>query len=189
MQVVLFFGIWMNLKIILINAILILRHEKNWHKPTWMIQRLFHKIKYLLRKKVWNTIYQLHGRLKLKHFVPVAKGYWCHYHDLFTIRWVCSSWKSTLQMKLLNPHTSFSLIESLRVCIYIYELSWLENPANTHMRNTEHWTAVLTLLGLISSAYHDFHHWRLNQQAQNAEAETLPLGHRFISHISGPVQI
>ena len=68
--------------------------------------------------------------------------------------------------------------------IYIYELSLLENPANTYMRYTEHWTAVSTLLGLINSAYRDLHHWRSNQQPQNAEAETLLLGHRFISHIS-----
>ena len=71
--------------------------------------------------------------------------------------------------------------------IYIYkifELSWLENPANAYMWHTEHWTAVSTLLGLISSAYRDLHHWRSNQQPQNAEAETLPLGHQFISHIS-----
>ena len=42
--------------------------------------------------------------------------------------------------------------------------------------------------GLIGSssavAYRDLHHWRSNQQPQNAEAETLPLGHRSISHIS-----
>ena len=52
------------------------------------------------------------------------------------------------------------------------------------MRHMEHWTAVSTLLGLISSAYCDLHHWRSNQQPQNAEAETLPLGHQSISHIS-----
>ena len=28
------------------------------------------------------------------------------------------------------------------------------------MQYTEHWTAVSTFLGLISSAYHDLHHWR-----------------------------
>ena len=83
----------------------------------------------------------------------------------------------------------------VRVYIYIYiylngginvifELSQLENPANTYMQHTEHWTAVSTLLDLISSAYRDLHYRRLNQQPQNAEAETLPLGHWFISHIS-----
>ena len=41
---------------------------------------------------------------------------------------------------------------------------------------TEHWT-VSTLLGLISSA-------PPNQQPQYAEAKTLPLGHRFMQHIS-----
>ena len=45
-------------------------------------------------------------------------------------------------------------------------------------------TAVSTLLGLISSAYRDLHHRSSNQQPLNAEAETLPLGHRFISRVS-----
>ena len=52
------------------------------------------------------------------------------------------------------------------------------------MRHTEHLTAVSTLLGLISSAYRDLHHWRSNQQPQNAEAETLQLGHWSMPHIS-----
>ena len=30
----------------------------------------------------------------------------------------------------------------------------------------EHWTAVSTLLGLISSVYRNLHHWRSNQQSQ-----------------------
>ena len=55
-------------------------------------------------------------------------------------------------------------------CIYtLIGLPWLENPASTSMWHTEHWTAVLTLLGLISSAYRDLHHWRSNQQPQTAE--------------------
>ena len=32
-----------------------------------------------------------------------------------------------------------------------------------------HWTAVSTILGLISSVYCDLPHWRWNQQLQNAE--------------------
>ena len=52
----------------------------------------------------------------------------------------------------------------------IFELSWVENPANTYIRHTQHGTAVSTLLGLISSAYPDLHHWRSNEQPQNAEA-------------------
>ena len=67
---------------------------------------------------------------------------------------------------------------------FIFELSWLENPANTYMRHTEPQTAVSTILGHISSAYRDLHDWRSNQQPQNAEAETLPLGYQFISHVS-----
>ena len=50
--------------------------------------------------------------------------------------------------------------------------------------HANHWTAVSTLLGLISSAHRDLHHWRSNQQPQYAETETLPLGHRFMPHIS-----
>ena len=50
--------------------------------------------------------------------------------------------------------------------------------------HAKHWTAVSTLLGLISSTHRDLHHWRSNQQPQYAEAETLPLGRRFMPHIS-----
>ena len=88
---------------------------------------------------------------------------------------------------LLFGQLHLSRIVYIYIYIYLYifiELPWLENLANTYMRHTEHWTAVSTLLGLISSAYHDLHHWRSNQQPQNAIAETLPLGHRSISHIS-----
>ena len=52
------------------------------------------------------------------------------------------------------------------------------------MWHTEHWTAVSTLLGLINSAHRVFHRWRSNQQPQYAEAETLPLGHWFMPHIT-----
>ena len=44
-------------------------------------------------------------------------------------------------------------------------------------------TAVSTSLGIISSAHRNLHVWRSNQQPQHTEAETLPLGHRFILHI------
>ena len=33
----------------------------------------------------------------------------------------------------------------------------------------KNWTAVSTLLGLISSVYRDLHHWRSNQRPLNAE--------------------
>ena len=36
--------------------------------------------------------------------------------------------------------------------------------------HVKHWTAVSTLLGLISSAHRDLHHWGSNQQPQYAEA-------------------
>ena len=47
------------------------------------------------------------------------------------------------------------------------ELPWPENPANTYAR--KHWTAVSTLLGLISCVYRDLHHLRSNQRSQVAE--------------------
>ena len=48
------------------------------------------------------------------------------------------------------------------------ELPWPENPATLTHDIWKHWTAVLTLLGLISSVYHDLHRWRSNQQPQIA---------------------
>ena len=50
--------------------------------------------------------------------------------------------------------------------------------------HAKHWTAVSALLGLISSAYRDLHHRRSNQQPQNAETETLPLGHQSMPHVN-----
>ena len=44
--------------------------------------------------------------------------------------------------------------------------------------------SVATLLGLISSAHRNLHNWRSNRQPQYTETTTLPLGHRFMSHIS-----
>ena len=48
----------------------------------------------------------------------------------------------------------------------------------------KHWTAISTLLGLISSVYRDLHHWRSNQQPQIAEPKTLQLSQQSISHTS-----
>ena len=33
----------------------------------------------------------------------------------------------------------------IHIHIYIYILPWPENPANSHMRHTEHWAVVSTL--------------------------------------------
>ena len=44
------------------------------------------------------------------------------------------------------------------------EITMTENPAHTNTRHTEHWTVVSTSLDLISSAHHDLHHRRSNQQ-------------------------
>ena len=51
----------------------------------------------------------------------------------------------------------------------------------------KHWTAVSTLLGLISSVYHDLNHWRSNQQPQIAEQklyDTFRLISRAITRTS-----
>ena len=61
--------------------------------------------------------------------------------------------------------------------IFIKKLPWQENSAYTYTWNMEDWTDVSTLLGLISSAYRDLHHWISNQQPQYTEAEILSLGH------------
>ena len=70
----------------------------------------------------------------------------------------------------LSKYTCQDWWESLSLYIYIYilynrgidiiliKLPQPENPANTHIRHMEHWTAVSTLLGLISSAYHNLYH-------------------------------
>ena len=103
--------------------------------------------------------------------------------------------KSNLERNQKNPCTLSlyiyreKIIEtSQKVYIYIYiyilELPWQENLANAYIRHSVHWIAVSTLLCLISSADCDLHHWRSKQQPQYAEAETLPLGHRFMRHIS-----
>ena len=51
-------------------------------------------------------------------------------------------------------------------------------------KHNELWTAISNLIGHISSAHRDVHHWRLNQQPQYAEPENIPLGQRFMLHIS-----
>ena len=40
----------------------------------------------------------------------------------------------------------------------------------------KHWTAVSTLLGLISSVYHGVHHWRSNQIAE-PKLRQQPISH------------
>ena len=93
---------------------------------------------------------------------------------------------SQLQASYVSGHTE-ELWYNETVCqwmtIYMY-FYWITMPRKfgKHLY-TEHWTAVSTLLGLISSAYCDLHHGRSNQP-QNAETKTLPLGHRSVSHIS-----
>ena len=62
-------------------------------------------------------------------------------------------------------HIFLFLIEEL--------ILWIELPRPEIQRTPthdiqEHWTAVSTLLGLISSVYHNLHHWRSNQRPQIA---------------------
>ena len=60
----------------------------------------------------------------------------------------------------------------------------MTRKSGKNVRHTEPCSAVSTLLCLISSAHRNLHHWRSNQQSQQAKAETLPLGHRLMSRIS-----
>ena len=76
-----------------------------------------------------------------------------------------------------SPHIYIIFI-SRGINIILIKLPWGENSVNTYMRYTEHWIAVSTILGLISSAYLDLHHWRSNHQPQNAENETLQATHK-----------
>ena len=105
-------------------------------------------------------------------------------------------WITLTELLVVPGTSSTSPVSAPDIYIYIYiyilnwgidvilELPWQENPANTFMRHTEHWTAVSTLFGLISNAHSDLHHWRSNQQPQYAKVETLPLGHWFMPHMS-----
>ena len=66
--------------------------------------------------------------------------------------------------KHLKTRCTFSFLS--RGIILWIELPCPENPASDIQK---HWTAVSTLLGLISSIYRDLPHWRSNQWPQNAE--------------------
>ena len=61
---------------------------------------------------------------------------------------------------MIKPECAFVYIyKKIRgIDAILIKLPWPENQTNTHMRHTEHWTAVSTLLGLISSAYCNLHH-------------------------------
>ena len=88
---------------------------------------------------------------------------------------------------ILNAYVSHLFLFTYIRLIYIFMNGDIEitmiRKSGTHL-HTEHWTAVSTLFGLISSAHRDLHHWRSNQQPQYAEAETLPLGHWFMPRIN-----
>ena len=131
--------------------------------------------------------------MTLCHILPERRG--CVNMDNIYLLWLSIVFFLVRQRTFM--HISYTIeiyitIECISLHAYILylnggiilELSWLENPANTYMRHTKHWIAVSTLVGLISSVYRDLHHWRSNQQPLLTEAETLPLGHRFVSHIS-----
>ena len=52
-----------------------------------------------------------------------------------------------------------------------------------------HWTAVLTLLGLISSVYHDLPHWRSNQWLQLERSWYTLLMKPYHHHVAPSAQI
>ena len=103
----------------------------------------------------------------------------------------------------VSPHMSlflpriciFLCLLTLNTCTYFYFLSiGINIIMNYHDQKIcrtptydiqEHWTAVSTLLGLISSVYCNLHHWRSNQRPQkctDCSAKTLQLSHQFISY-------
>ncbi len=51
-----------------------------------------------------------------------------------------------------------------------YELNYHDQKIRWTLTHEirEHWTAVSTVLGLISSVYPDLHHWRSSQGPLNA---------------------
>ena len=67
--------------------------------------------------------------------------------------------------------------------IYIKLEITMTRKSGTHLHVT--YGALNSLIGLIISTHRDLHHWRSNQQPQYAEAETLPLGHRFMARLVG----
>ena len=69
----------------------------------------------------------------------------------------------------------------------ISKLSWLENPANTYVQHTEHWTAVSTLLGLISSAQRNLQ-VRINYRGHVApEVAVSSVVNRYLQDTLGQV--
>ena len=82
---------------------------------------------------------------------------------------------SSLFVLSLKQHFNFSIYslffshlwpgQAYLICKYI--LDWITITLAGDIWN--HWTAVSTLLGLISSVYCDLPYWRWNQQPQNAE--------------------
>ena len=70
------------------------------------------------------------------------------------------------------------------VFLFQIELPWPKNPANTACNIRNHWTAVSTLLGLISSVYRESPPLEIETVATECRAETQTLNHRSTSHIS-----
>ena len=101
--------------------------------------------------------------------------------------WLWSSSIDSVLMLSLDVYAPSPIIITLYLCLYktiisVYIWTIMTRKSSKHPHTT-YGTAVSTLLGLISSAYCDLHCWRSNQQPQNAEAETLPRGHRSLSCI------
>ena len=67
--------------------------------------------------------------------------------------------------------TGSQTLKDLQLSKLCCELNYRDQKIwQTLMHNIrKHWTAVLILLGLISSVYHDLHHWRSKQRPQIAE--------------------
>ena len=136
--------------------------------------------------------------------VPNATNYYYYYHlkPHSSVKIVYNRWEylinriSDVEQQCLEPFNSVPINDfffkinlptnynHIYIYIYIY-LNYHDKKIRQtpicDVRNTEllfrpYWV-------YISRAYCDLHHWRSNQQPQNAKAEILPLGHRFISRI------
>ena len=101
-------------------------------------------------------------RMQKPKFYPWATLPNVFWRYVFLTEDTVTSGATSSQVGVMNPHNVNLMGWKQNYILYlnwgiivIFELSWLENSANTYMRHTEHWTAVSTLLGFISSAYRD----------------------------------
>ena len=79
-----------------------------------------------------------------------------------------------IKVRAKNISVNIQKNEHNRLCELNYHDQKIRRTPTHDTR--EHWTAVSTLLGLISSVYRNLHHWRSNKRLQIA----VPNQHWFI---------